>query len=87
MRPARVTCKPLCEEGVDCYSRERMVQAEPHSDVLVCVQVAARRLQAVGGMPACDRADVAVADGMRLPYRTQSLDAVLCIAVSTHGHC
>lgn len=47
-------------------------------------QVAARRLQAVGGMPACDRADVAVADGMRLPYRTQSLDAVLCIAVLHH---
>ena len=48
------------------------------------VQVASRRLlPAVGMGPACARADVAVADGLQLPYRDACLDAVLCIAVST----
>ncbi|KAK9805819.1 hypothetical protein WJX73_003535 [Symbiochloris irregularis] len=47
-------------------------------------QVAAQRLSPTSGNSACTRADVAVADGLTLPYRSGCLDAVLCIAVMHH---
>jgi alkylated DNA repair protein alkB family protein 8 len=47
--------------------------------------VAARRLSPAG-LPVAEhpRADVIVADGLELPYRSSSCDAVLCIAVVHH---
>ncbi|KAL4540055.1 hypothetical protein Ndes2437B_g01611 [Nannochloris sp. 'desiccata'] len=48
-------------------------------------KVAARRLFPAG-LPVSEhpRADVVVADGLKLPYRESSCDAVLCIAVVHH---
>lgn len=49
------------------------------------VQVAQRRvLQPSPGQPKMPAADVFIADGMALPYRLCSCDAVLCIAVLHH---
>lgn len=49
------------------------------------VQVARQRvLRAAPGQPEMPAADVFIADGMALPYRHGSCDAVLCIAVLHH---
>ena len=49
------------------------------------VQVAQQRVQhASPGKPQMPAADVFIADGMALPYRRRSCDAVLCIAVLHH---
>ena len=43
---------------------------------------AAQRLQPSPSLgPPCSRADVALADALRLPYRHGAFDAALCIAV------